>query len=94
MGAGVDLAFETAGVQSSFNTALMTVKPHGCLVNVAIWQESPTVNMNLLNAREIRLTGTSSSRLVCIGSSRAEKVLWDTAIAIMQLHLKDSPLGR
>ncbi|KAJ3500692.1 hypothetical protein NMY22_g19177 [Coprinellus aureogranulatus] len=56
-GAGVDVTFETSGAQDGLDNALTSVKPHGSLVNVAIWQQSPHVNMNLLNAREIRLTG-------------------------------------
>ena len=61
LGAGVDVAFETTGTQSSFDSDLMCVKPHGSIVNIAIWQQSPSVNMNLLNAREISLTGTLPS---------------------------------
>ncbi|TEB32775.1 L-threonine 3-dehydrogenase [Coprinellus micaceus] len=57
LGVGVDVAFETAGTQTSFDSALMCVKPHGSIVNIAIWQQSPNVNINLLNAREIALTG-------------------------------------
>jgi threonine dehydrogenase-like Zn-dependent dehydrogenase len=61
LGVGVDVAFETAGTQTSFDSALMCIKPHGSIVNIAIWQQSPKVNINLLNAREIALTGTLPS---------------------------------
>ncbi|KAF6746015.1 L-threonine 3-dehydrogenase [Ephemerocybe angulata] len=56
LGVGVDVAFETAGEQDSLDTSLICVRPHGMLVNIAVWQESPSLNLNLVNRREIKLT--------------------------------------
>lgn len=61
-GVGVDVAFDAAGIQASIDAALFNVRPRGTFVNVAIWEESPRVNMNLITAREINVTG----ELVCL----------------------------
>ncbi|KAF5313340.1 hypothetical protein D9611_008667 [Ephemerocybe angulata] len=61
LGVGVDVAFETAGEQDSLDTSLICVRPHGTLVNIAVWQESPSLNLNLVNRREIKLTGIFAS---------------------------------
>lgn len=57
-GIGVDVAFDAAGIQAGLDAALLSVRPRGTLVNVAIWEKDPiTISMNLLTGREINLTG-------------------------------------
>jgi threonine dehydrogenase-like Zn-dependent dehydrogenase len=56
-GIGVDIAFDAAGVQTSIDTAVASVRPRGTAVNVAIWGESPQVAMNPLVLKEITLIG-------------------------------------
>jgi threonine dehydrogenase-like Zn-dependent dehydrogenase len=58
-GIGVDIAFDAAGVQTSIDTAVASVRPRGTAVNVAIWGESPKVAMNFLVLKEITLIGTA-----------------------------------
>lgn len=54
---GVDIAFDAAGVQASLDTCISSVKTRGLVVNVAIWEQSPKVDMNLVVLREITITG-------------------------------------
>lgn len=56
-GAGVDIAFDAAGIQASIDTALRSVRPRGMVLNVAIWEQTPKVDINLVLMREINLTG-------------------------------------
>jgi threonine dehydrogenase-like Zn-dependent dehydrogenase len=56
-GIGVDIAFDAAGVQTSIDTAIRCVRARGTAVNVAIWGESPKVEMNPLVLKEITLIG-------------------------------------
>jgi len=56
---GVDVAFDAAGTQAGLDSALLSVRPHGTFVNVALWEEHPRVNMTLILHREITFTGSS-----------------------------------
>lgn len=56
-GRGVDIAFDAAGVQASLDAAMLSVRPRGVVVNVAIWEKKAIVNMNLIVVKEIQLTG-------------------------------------
>jgi len=51
-GRGADVAFDTAGVQICLDTALKAIKARGTLVNIAIWEKRPTLEMNDLIFRE------------------------------------------
>lgn len=61
-GLGVDVAFDAAGVQRTLDAAIKSVQPRGTVVNVAIWEETAAVNMNLVLSREIFITG---ARIIC-----------------------------
>jgi threonine dehydrogenase-like Zn-dependent dehydrogenase len=56
-GIGVDIAFDAAGVQTSVDTAIASVRPRGTVVNVASWDELPKIEMNRLVSKEITLIG-------------------------------------
>ncbi|TFK31770.1 alcohol dehydrogenase GroES domain protein [Crucibulum laeve] len=56
-GIGVDVAFDAAGVQASLDVALASIRPRGIFMNVAIWEDNPRINMNLILSREIVVTG-------------------------------------
>ncbi|KAG5352461.1 hypothetical protein C0989_002171 [Termitomyces sp. Mn162] len=58
-GIGVDIAFDAAGIQASLDAALHSVRPRGTVVNVAVWEKTATVDVNLFWTKEIFLTGTS-----------------------------------
>ncbi|KAF8152928.1 alcohol dehydrogenase GroES domain protein [Crassisporium funariophilum] len=57
-GIGVDVAFDAAGIQASIDAALMSLRPRGIFVNVAIWEADPRISMNLILLKEITVTGT------------------------------------
>ena len=49
---GPDVVFDCAGVAASLETACKSVRPHGTVVNVAIWEKSVPFNPNWLVFRE------------------------------------------
>lgn len=53
---GPDVVFDCAGVPSSLTTACTAVKPHGTVVNVAIWEKEVPFNPNMLVMRESKYT--------------------------------------
>ncbi len=57
-GIGADVAFECAGVDAVLDTMLDVVKPAGVVVNVSIWGQPATVDMQKLVLKEIDLRGT------------------------------------
>jgi len=57
---GVDIAFDAAGVQVSLDTCLSSVKTRGLVVNVAAWEMTPKVDLNLMLIREITITATNT----------------------------------
>lgn len=59
---GVDFAFDAAGVQASIDAGITSLRPRGIFVNVAGWEKSPRIDMNLIVIREITLTGKYSCR--------------------------------
>ncbi|KAG6824807.1 hypothetical protein H0H92_005738, partial [Tricholoma furcatifolium] len=56
-GVGVDIAFDAAGVQASMDAALLSVRPRGVVLDIAMWEKRPEVDINLLFSKEITLTG-------------------------------------
>ncbi|KAJ3517064.1 hypothetical protein NLJ89_g736 [Agrocybe chaxingu] len=61
-GVGVDVVFDATGVQAAVDTALLSVRPHGTFVNIAIWEQRPSLDMNLVVFREITVTGSAVYR--------------------------------
>jgi threonine dehydrogenase-like Zn-dependent dehydrogenase len=57
-GLGVDFVFDAAGIQAGLDAGLMSLRPRGVFINVAGWERSPRVDMNMILIREITLTGT------------------------------------
>jgi (R,R)-butanediol dehydrogenase/meso-butanediol dehydrogenase/diacetyl reductase len=57
-GAGVDVAFECAGVDAVLAAAIGSVRPGGTVVNVAIWGHVPKVAMNDLVLSEVSVIGS------------------------------------
>ncbi|MCX6462199.1 MAG: 2,3-butanediol dehydrogenase [Pseudonocardiales bacterium] len=57
-GAGVDIAFECAGVDAVLAAAIGSVRPGGTVVNVAIWGHVPQVAMNDLVLSEVTVVGS------------------------------------
>ncbi|KAI0773007.1 alcohol dehydrogenase GroES domain protein [Trametes elegans] len=55
-GWGADVVFDCAGSQRTLDTAFQAVKPRGCIVNVAVWDARPTLDIGSLTYKEINLT--------------------------------------
>jgi threonine dehydrogenase-like Zn-dependent dehydrogenase len=51
-GEGVELAFDAAGSQAGVDTAFMAMKARGTFMNLALWEQRATLNMNDLLFRE------------------------------------------
>ena len=60
-GIGVDVAFDAAGSQAGLDAALPSIRPRGTFLDIAVFEESPQVNMNLVVMRELSLVGKLSS---------------------------------
>ncbi len=55
---GVDVAFEVAGVEASFNDAVNSTKPTGETVVVSIWEEAISTELNPIVTSERTVIGT------------------------------------
>lgn len=56
-GRGVDIAFDAAGVQTTMDAAVLSVRARGTIVNVASWEKPPTIDMNIILIREVIIMG-------------------------------------
>ncbi|KAJ5225594.1 hypothetical protein N7468_006819 [Penicillium chermesinum] len=56
---GVDLVFDTAGIQGALNGVIPACKAHGTIVNIAVWEKSPNVQVNDLMYHEINYMGAA-----------------------------------
>ena len=59
-GIGADIGLECAGVNEELDLLLDAVRPAGVIVNVSIWGQPATVDMQKLVLKEIDLRGTIS----------------------------------
>lgn len=72
-GTGVDMVFDCAGVQASITAGLKSLRPRGTFVNVALWEDLPQVDLNLLAFREITIIGIFGSHHLSPGVDLFEK---------------------
>jgi len=56
-GEGPHVAIECAGVEKSLHTAINAVRPEGTIVNVALFEKSPTINPNVILKKELTYRG-------------------------------------
>jgi (R,R)-butanediol dehydrogenase/meso-butanediol dehydrogenase/diacetyl reductase len=54
---GVDVAFDTVGIQATLDTAIAATRPGGTIFNVAIHEKALLLNPNLLTLTEKKYTG-------------------------------------
>lgn len=66
---GVDVAFEVAGIEPTFNAALESTRPSGRTTVVSIWEEGVNMHPNTVVLGERTLTGT----LAYLGGPRASE---------------------
>ena len=57
-GVGADVCFECTSVNAVLNQLFDAVRPAGVIVNVSIWSEPATIDMQKLVLKEIDLRGT------------------------------------
>lgn len=57
---GVDIAFDAAGSQAGLDAALPSIRSRGVYLNIAVYKESPQINMNLIVMRELTVVGKFS----------------------------------
>lgn len=56
---GADVVFDTAGVEKALNGAIEACRPHGTIVNIAVWKKRPTVSVNELMYNEVKYMGAA-----------------------------------
>ncbi|RPD60647.1 alcohol dehydrogenase GroES domain protein [Lentinus tigrinus ALCF2SS1-7] len=54
---GADVVFDCAGTQRTLDTAFQTVRPRGNIVNVAVWEKRPTLDIDAVTYKEVNFTG-------------------------------------
>lgn len=57
--AGADAIFDTAGVEIALNSAIHACRTHGSIVNIAVWERQPTVQVNQLMYHEVNYMGAA-----------------------------------
>ena len=66
-GAGVDVAFDTAGVEVAVNAAIDSCHAHGSIVNIAVWNKPPAIHVNSLMYQEMQYMGNIVRRAIIRG---------------------------
>jgi threonine dehydrogenase-like Zn-dependent dehydrogenase len=56
---GVDVIFDTAGVEIALNGVIPACRVHGTIVNIAVWENKPAVNVNDLTYKEVNYMGAA-----------------------------------
>lgn len=59
---GVDIAYEAAGVEATFNSALSVLKKGGQLMIIALFSKPITFNANLVVVRELKVSASLAYR--------------------------------
>ncbi|RDX52373.1 alcohol dehydrogenase GroES domain protein [Lentinus brumalis] len=54
---GADVVFDCAGTQRTLDTAFQAVRPRGNVVNVAVWENRPTLDIDAVTYKEVTFTG-------------------------------------
>ncbi|KAJ5116624.1 alcohol dehydrogenase [Penicillium angulare] len=56
---GVELVFDTAGVEVALNGVIEATRVQGTIVNIAVWEARPAIDVNDLMYREINYMGAT-----------------------------------
>ena len=59
---GADVVFDCAGTQRTLDTAFQAVRPRGTVMNVALWDKRPTIDMDAVFYKEVTFTGAWTIR--------------------------------
>ncbi|OSD00992.1 GroES-like protein [Trametes coccinea BRFM310] len=55
-GRGADVVYDCAGLQQTLDAACLAVKPRGHVMNVAVWDHRPTLNIGSMTVKEFTLS--------------------------------------
>lgn len=58
-GIGADVIFDAAGVEKAFVGAIPACRVQGTIVNIAVWEKSPSLPVNELMYNDVRYTGAA-----------------------------------
>ncbi|KAJ5557529.1 hypothetical protein N7494_001444 [Penicillium frequentans] len=58
-GVGADVIFDAAGVEKALVGAIPACRVQGTIVNIAVWEKSPSIPVNQLMYRELRYVGAA-----------------------------------
>ncbi|KAJ6004973.1 alcohol dehydrogenase [Penicillium herquei] len=56
---GADVIFDTAGVEVALNGVIPACKVHGTIVNIAVWEDRPALEVNDLMYHEVNYVGAA-----------------------------------
>ncbi|PYI11784.1 alcohol dehydrogenase [Aspergillus sclerotiicarbonarius CBS 121057] len=56
---GADVIFDTAGVEVALNEAICATRTHGTIVNIAVWERRPALQVNQLMYSEVTYMGSA-----------------------------------
>lgn len=96
-GRGVAVAFDAAGVQVALNQAVDCLTYHGTLVNLALWESRPTLDLNQIVFREKKLQGVIAyergdfeevMQAITMGSIQPERMITNK-ITVWSFPLKE-----
>jgi len=59
-GQGAHVAFDAAGVQAGLEQAVLAIRARGTLVNIAVWEKPPSLQVNDLVFRERKYMGVAT----------------------------------
>ncbi|KAI1786916.1 GroES-like protein [Ganoderma leucocontextum] len=54
---GADVVLDCAGNQRTLDTAFQAVRPRGSVVNVAVWENKPVLDIDAITYKEFKFTG-------------------------------------
>lgn len=58
-GVGADVIFDAAGVEKAIIGAIPACRVQGTIVNIAVWEKSPSIPVNELMYKEVRYVGAA-----------------------------------
>lgn len=58
-GIGADVVFDAAGVERALNGAIPACRTHGTIVNIAVWEKRPMLQVNDIMYHEVQYTGAA-----------------------------------
>lgn len=56
---GADVIFDTAGVEIALNSAIHACRTHGSIVNIAVWEKMPNIQVNEMMYHEVNYMGAA-----------------------------------